>query len=131
MATGASTFSISARHDGAHFLVRHILAIAAGRQRIGDADRRLHAKIGADQHILEFLQRVFVQLALGEDAGDRRGQFLRRARQPALQPLEPGELFLRLRRRRRVFDPADIDLALAGGDRNVGSNERFVRFCLG
>ena len=71
-------------------VVGDVAAVAAGGQRIGDAQRRLHAEIGADQHVLEILQRLLVQLALGEDAGDVAGQFARRAGQPVAQPLEPG-----------------------------------------
>ena len=73
-ATGRQHLLDLCGHDGAHFGVRDVAAVAAGRQRVGDAKRRLHAEVGADQHVLQILQRLLVELALGEDAGDVAGQ---------------------------------------------------------
>ena len=109
------------RHDRAHFRLGHVLAVARGGQRVGDAQRRLHAEVGADQHVLKFFQRRIVELALGEDAGNRPGQFARGPRQALAQPLEPA--LARFRRRPRgpllglLFDQlADGDFA--GGTRS-------------
>ena len=115
-ATGVSTFSTSSAMIGAHLGVGDVAAVAAGRQRVGDAHRRLHAEIGADQHVLQVLQRVLVEPALGEDAGDVARQLLRRARQAVAQPLEPARpgagCEARSRLGRLLLDfPGDGDLA--------------------
>ncbi len=68
------------RHDPADILACHILAVALRGQRIGDPHRRLDAKIGLDQQILQILQRLIVQLALGEKRRDLAGELRRGAR---------------------------------------------------
>ena len=55
---------------GAHLLRRDLLVVAALRQGLGDAHGRLDAEVGLDQQVLELLQRIGVELPLGEDAGD-------------------------------------------------------------
>ncbi|MNT87251.1 hypothetical protein D3C72_2276440 [compost metagenome] len=58
------------RHNARDVLAGDVLAIALRRQGAGDAHRGLDAEIGLDQQVFEFLQRVFIQLALGEQRGD-------------------------------------------------------------
>ncbi len=68
------------RHDAADILAGHVLAVALGGQRIGDAHGGLDAEIGLDQQVFEILQRLVVELALGEERGDLAGQLRRCAR---------------------------------------------------
>ena len=62
-------------------VVRNVAAVTARSERVGDAQRRLDAEIGADQHVFEILERLVVQPAPGEHAGDGIGEFPGRPRQ--------------------------------------------------
>ena len=84
----AAPGSVELNHD-------HILAIALGGQRIGDAKGGLYAEIGLDQQIFQFLQRVFVELALGEERGNLARELRRCAGKTLPQSLEPAELCFR------------------------------------
>ncbi len=57
-------------HDVAHFFASHVLAITTGRQRIGHTHGRFKAEIGLNEHVFKILQRVLIELALGEDTAD-------------------------------------------------------------
>ena len=92
------------RHDAGDLLAGHVLAVALGGQRVGDAERRLDAEIGLDQEVFEVLQRLVVELALGEERRDLAGELRRGAGETLAQALEPAEFLLRgfrLRLRRR------------------------------
>ena len=79
-----------ARHDAAHLVAGDVLAIAARGKRVGDPHRRLDAEIGLDEHVFEILQRVVVELPLGEDAGNVVGELARGPRQAGGQPADPA-----------------------------------------
>src|SRR5438552_4692907 len=89
-------------HHRADFRIGNIFAVTAGGERVGDAQRRLDAEIGADQHILQVLKRVLVQLAFGEDAGDVAGELARGTGKPVPHALEPGTPRRRLGRLLRL-----------------------------
>ncbi len=62
------------RHDARDILAGDVLAIALRRQGAGDAHGGLDAEIGLDEQILQLVQRLVVQLALGEQRCDLSGQ---------------------------------------------------------
>ena len=62
------------RQDLADRVRRDALLVAALAHGLRDPGRGLDAEIGLDQRVLELLQRVGVELALGEQAGDALGQ---------------------------------------------------------
>ena len=66
-----------------HFRGRNRLVVAAFGQRIADAIRGIEAEIGAHQHVLDLGDRLGVELALGDEVGDRAAQRRRRALEPA------------------------------------------------
>ena len=53
-------------------------------------------EVGLDQQVLQLLQRISVELPLGEDAGDVFGQFGRGLGQAGLEALEPARFSRRL-----------------------------------
>ncbi|MCY1234826.1 hypothetical protein D9M72_474170 [compost metagenome] len=114
-----------AGHDARDVLAGDILAIALGGERIGDAHRGFDAEIGLDQQILEILERRFVELAFGEEAGDLAGQLRRGAGKAAAQALVPGELFLR-RGEGLVLGLVVGGCEALGKGRGCGSYIRFV-----
>ena len=69
------------------------LLMAALGQGLGDAHRRLHAQVRLDEQVLQLLQRIRVELPLGEDAGDILRQPGRRLGQACLEALEPALLW--------------------------------------
>ena len=93
---GKRALHLGGQH-GAHLLRRDLLVVAALRQGLGDAHGRLDAQVRLNQQVLELLQRISVELPLGEDAGDVFGQARRRLGQPGLEALEPALLLRRLR----------------------------------
>src|SRR3546814_15444765 len=60
----------------------------------GEPRRGGDAEVGGDQQLLQLLQRLVVQLALGEDAGDALAELGGRAGEHGLQSLTPADLFL-------------------------------------
>ena len=56
--------------DGLHRLGREALLVAPAPDRLANPRRRLEAEIGLDQDVLEIVERVRVELALGENVGD-------------------------------------------------------------
>ena len=64
-------------------------SIASRADRLGDARRRVDAEIGAQQRVLEILQGLSVEPALGEQVGDARRQPGRGARQTLAQTRPP------------------------------------------
>ena len=87
-----------AREDFAHFLGLDVALVARLADRLGDARRGAHAKIGPQQHVFELLERQRVELALGENVGDALGDRLRGAREAAGQARPPGALYFLWRR---------------------------------
>src|SRR3546814_10923204 len=63
----------------------------------GEPRRGGDAEVGGDQQLLQLLQRLVVQLALGEDAGDALAELGGRAGEPGLQALEIGRASCRER----------------------------------
>ena len=57
---------------GLHLVGRDRLVVAALAQRRGDAAGGLDAEIGADQHLLDFLEHGGIELALGHQIGRAR-----------------------------------------------------------
>ena len=58
------------------------LLVAPAPDRLADARRRADAEVGLDQNVLEIVERVGVELALGEDVGDAAPRWRdRRARE--------------------------------------------------
>ena len=77
-------------------LVRRDLAVeTALRQRLRDARRRWQAKVGAQQHVLEIVERRGVEPPFGEDVGDALAERPGRARQAVAQALPPRAFRLR------------------------------------
>jgi hypothetical protein len=62
---------------------RDRLVVTALRQRVADTIRGIEAQIGAHQHILDVGNRFGVELALGDEVGDRAAQRRGRAFEPA------------------------------------------------
>ena len=80
-----------------HRLGRDALLVAPAPDRLANPCRRAEAEIGLDEDVLEIVERVRVELALGEDVGDAAADAGRRARQAELQPLKPASLRRRAR----------------------------------
>ena len=59
------------RDHGLDFVGRDRGVVAAFAQRRGDAVRGFEPEIGADQRVLDLFQRRIVELALGDEIGDR------------------------------------------------------------
>ena len=74
-------------------MIGDVLAVALGGQALGDGRRHRNAEVGLDQYVLKLLERVGVELALGEDGDDAAADRLRRARHAAGETLEPGRAF--------------------------------------
>ena len=69
-ATGASARSTSAARIAFTASGIDALLVAPAADRLADAGRRGKAEVGLDQDVLEIVERVRVELALGEDVGD-------------------------------------------------------------
>ena len=91
------------------------------RQPAPVESRPVLAEIGADQHVFQVLQRVLVQLAPGEDAGNVAGELARGTGKPVPHALEPGAPRRRLRRLHRL----GLLLDLLGDGHLAGSGFRF------
>ncbi len=68
-----------AGENRAHFLGLDVLFVARGANGLCDARGSGDAEVGAQQHVLEFVERERVELALGENFGDALGDRLRGA----------------------------------------------------
>ena len=67
-----------------------ILVVAALADRFGDPGRRGDAEVGADQHVLELFEHARIELALGDEVGDRGRDRGGGAGEPAAQPPPPA-----------------------------------------
>ena len=99
---------------GAHLRRGDLLVVAALRKGLGDAHGGLDAQIRLDQQVLQLLQRISVELPLGEDAGNVFGELGRRLGQSGLEALEPAQLL-----RRRLGGGWRRELRLGRGGRKV------------
>ena len=95
-ATGVRTFSTSAATTAFTSSGRDRLVVAALADRGGDFRRAVDAEIGADQHLLDLVEHLLVELALDHEIGDGAADRRRRALEPAAQPLPPALLLFRL-----------------------------------
>ena len=67
-----------------------ILVVAALADRFRDPGGRGNAEVGADQNVLELLQHAGIELALGDEIGDRRRDRGGGTGEPAAQPPPPA-----------------------------------------
>ena len=84
--------STSCGENAAHFVGFDVSLVTRRADRLGDAGGRGDAKVGAQQHVLQLVERQRIELALGENLGDALGDRLRGSEQAAKQPLAPGAL---------------------------------------
>ena len=78
------------RNHGLHLIGRNRLVVAPRADGIRDARRDFGAEIGAQQHILDIVEHGAVELALGDEVGDRGPERTRGSLQAAGQPLPPA-----------------------------------------
>src|SRR5262245_1978611 len=81
--------------DLAHGLWRKSPLVAALRQPLANARRHPDAEIGLDQGLLDPVERLLIELALGERAGKSVGEGIGGAGEPAAKLIEPAPLGLR------------------------------------
>jgi len=75
-ATGSSA-AVTSAADSANFVVADVLVETVAAQHVGDVGGHVDAEIGLDQDVLELVEHRRVELALGEDGGNRTGQLVR------------------------------------------------------
>ena len=94
--------------DRLHRLRLDSLVVAAAADRLADAGRGGEAEIGLDEDVLERVERIGVELALGEDVGDAAAERRGGARQAGGELGQPAAArrLARFRRGRRVVATA-------------------------
>ena len=80
----------------AHIVFRNALLVTTLRQHLANPVRHGEAEIGLDQDLFELFERIVVELALGQNAGE---VFRKGGRRPGHAGLEPREPSLFFRRR--------------------------------
>jgi hypothetical protein len=90
----------------AHLLVGDFLAEAFLAELVDQARRHADAEVGFDQRVLQLVERLLVELLLGEQAGDALGDPLGRLGETRAQARQPALLFgfARLRMARLCMD---------------------------
>ena len=82
------------RDHGLHIVGRNGLVVAAVADRGRNPRRHLGAEIGAQQHVLDILEHGPVELAFGDEIGDRGSERTRGTLQSAGQPPPPAQFCL-------------------------------------
>ena len=82
------------RDHGLHIVRRNRLVVTADADRGGDARRHFGSQIGAQQHVLDIVEHRAIELALGDEVGDRRSERTRGALEAAGQPPPPAQFGL-------------------------------------
>jgi hypothetical protein len=80
------------RDHALHIVRRDRLVVAANADGRRDARRDFGSEISAQQHVLDILEHRAVELALGDEIGNRRAQRTRSSLQAAGQPPPPALL---------------------------------------
>ncbi len=90
LATGPRIFSDFAGQHGLHFVGGNFLVEAVGADRVGHPRRDIDAKVGTDQDVFQVFEGGRIQLALGDQVGDRAADRGGGALQPACEALPEG-----------------------------------------